>query len=200
MIAEDRSLTGRPLGPARIGAAGTELALLSSPTVSPEAAAKPYQVEARIDAANKTTDAGVKLRLWQEALAIAPDDGRVRLGALRAALAAGRDSLALAMHAQPQLPPSATDLSHLADAERASIAESLAAAAERLDELGSAQNYLRVAIGWRPTDQRGALERKLQTLTAEVARRAQNAARRPVVKDVIEQDTLVRPRILRSAQ
>ena len=29
---------------------------------------------------------------------------------------------------------------------------------------------------------------------------AKNAARQPVVKNVIEQDTIVRPRILRSAQ
>ena len=79
---------------------GTELALLSLTVVSPDAAAKPYQLEARIDAAGKAADTGVKLRLWQEALAIAPEDARVRLGTLRAALAAGRDNLALAIRLQ----------------------------------------------------------------------------------------------------
>ena len=173
---------------------GTELALLSLAVVSPDAAAKPYQLEARIDAAGKAADAGVKLRLWQEALAIAPENARVRLGTLRAALAAGRDNLALAIRSNtPQEP-------QLTDPERASIAEALAAAAERLDDLNSAQTYLGVAIQLRPPNQRDSLQRKFQALTAELQRRSKNAARQPVVKSVIEQDTVVRPRILRSAQ
>jgi len=174
---------------------GTELALLSSAVVSPSAAAKPYQLEARIDAAGKAADAGVKLRLWQEALAIAPEDARVRLGALRAALAAGRDNLALAIRSDaPQHEP------QLTGAERASIAEALAAAAERLDDLKSAQSYLDAAIQLHPPNQRDSLRRKFQTLTAELQRRAKNAARQPVVRNVIEQGTIVAPRILRSVQ
>src|SRR5579864_8185454 len=74
-----------------VGVAGTELALLSSTSVTPEAAAKPDQVEARIDAARQAANPDVKARLWQEALAIAPSDERVRIGALRAALALRRD-------------------------------------------------------------------------------------------------------------
>jgi hypothetical protein len=186
---------------ARMGAArglaslsGTELALLSLTVVSPDAAAKPYQVEARIDAAGKAADIGVKLRLWQEALAIAPEDARVRLGTLRAALAAGRDNLALAIHSN------APQETQLTGAERASIAEALAAAAERLDDLNSAQTYLGVAIQLCPPNQRDSLQRKSHALTAELQRRAKNAARQPVIKTVIEQDTVVRPRILRSAQ
>jgi HPt (histidine-containing phosphotransfer) domain-containing protein len=152
-------------------------------------------LEARIDAAGKAADAGVKLRLWQEALAIAPEDARVRLGALRAALAAGRDNLALAIRSDaPQHEP------QLTGAERASIAEALAAAAERLDDLKSAQSYLDAAIQLHPPNQRDSLRRKFQTLTAELQRRAKNAARQPVVRNVIEQGTIVAPRILRSVQ
>jgi hypothetical protein len=132
--------------------------------------------------------------LWQEALAIAPEDPRVRLGTLRAALAAGRDSLALALNSN------APQETQLTDAERASIAEALAAAAERLDDLNAAQTYLGVAIQLRPQNQRDSLQRHFQALTSELQRRAKNAARQPVVKTVIEQDTVVRPRILRSAQ
>jgi tetratricopeptide (TPR) repeat protein len=205
---------------------GTELAVLSVPSVSPDAAAKPYQVEARMEAARESFDAVTKLRLWQESLAIAPGDPRVRLGTLRAALAAGRDSLALALERPRQQPqygrfarleiepsaiePFATEPSEpfatvhpaieLPDEESAALAESLAAAAERLDDLNSAESHLRAAIGLRPPNRRDALQRKLDTIKAEQVRRAKNAARLPVVKNLIEQDHVVRPRILRSAQ
>ena len=185
------------------GLSGTELAILSLATVNPDAAAKSYRVEARMEAARETFDAAVKLRLWQEALAIAPEDPRVRLGALRAALAAGRDSLALALEptpAQPQFRPSVPPETQLSEEQRASVAEALAAAAERLDDLDSARSHLSVAIGLRPPNQRDALVRKLNALKAEQERRAKNAARLPAVENVIEQDHVVRPRILRSAQ
>ena len=174
------------------GVSGTELELLSSARIAPDAAAKPYQVEARIDAARQAADPEVRLRLWREALAFAPAGERVRLGALRAAIALRRDSLALAMEQPGQ--------SQLPDAERADIAESLAAAAERLDDLQAAEAHLRTAINLRPPAGREALERQLNALEAEQNRRAKNAARQPVVRNAIEQDHVVRPRILRSAQ
>ena len=185
--------------------AGTELSLLASPSVSPAAAAKPFQVEARVEAARETYDAGTKLRLWQEALAIAPEDLRVRLGTLRAAIAAGRDSLALALepgpgpmrYGRPYSPPKAGELT---DDERASVAEALAGAAERLDDLVAAQSHLRAAIELRPPDQRQALMRRLDAITAEQDRRAKNTSRQPAVRNVIEQDHAVGPRIPRSAQ
>ena len=93
---------GRGPGAGSAGGNGAR-AFCPRPAVSPDAAAKPYQVEARIEAAGEGSDAGAKLRLWQEALAIAPGDTRVRTGALRAAIAAGRDSLALALEqSRPQ--------------------------------------------------------------------------------------------------
>ena len=215
--------------PSLAGMAGSELALLASRAITPDAAAKPYQVEARMEAAREAADNEVKLRLWREALAIAPADGRVRFGALRAALSLRRDSLALALEqgaasAQPEynaevpyyrrrgryLPyrqPGAASVlpqAELTDPERATLAESLAAAAERLDDLIAAQSHLRAAIDLRPTGakdaERDALVRHLNELVAEQDRRAKNAARQPVVKDVIEQDQRVRPRIPRSAQ
>jgi cellulose synthase operon protein C len=167
---------------------GFELALLSSTTVTPNAAEKPYQVEARIDAARAAADPEVKLRLWRGALAPAPVDQRVIFGALQAAIALRRDSLSLAL--APQLD----------EQERGSIAESLAAAAERLDDLPTAQNYLRTALSLRPPDQRAALTTRLKALQAELDRRAQNTARQPVIKNVIEQEQIVRARIPRSAQ
>jgi len=88
----------------------------------------------------------------------------------------------------------------LTDQERAAIAESLAAAAERLDDLDAARSHLRVAINLRALAEREALARHLNELIAEQDRRAKNAARQPAIQDVIEQDHAVRPRISRSAQ
>jgi Flp pilus assembly protein TadD len=209
------------------GVTGTELALLSSGNIAPDAAEKPYQVEARMKAADQAVNPEVKFRLWREALALAPQDGRVRLGALRTAITLRRDSFALALEqtgAQPGLnqevhyyrrhgrltayrqPGAASVLPQieLTGEERATIAESLAAAAERLDDLNTAQSYLRAAIDLRPLNQsdsrRDALQRHLDALVAEQDRRTKNAARQPVIKNVIEQDQVVRPRILMGEQ
>lgn len=84
--------------------------------------------------------------------------------------------------------------------ERASLAESLAAAAERIDDLSSAESHLRAAIELRPADQRAKLARRLKEIVSEEDRRKKNTARQPVVKDAIEQDHPVAPRIARSAQ
>jgi Tfp pilus assembly protein PilF len=221
-----RAEAARLAAPHRLaGISGTELALLASTAIAPDAAERPYQVEARIQAAGAAVSPEVKLRLWREALALAPTDGRVRLGALRAAIAVRRDSLALALEragGQPDMgfneelhfyrrhgrfnsyrqpgPASVFPQMPLTADERAAIAESLAAAAERLDDLNTARSYLRTAIDLRPPAVRDALERRLNALAAEQDRRTKNAARQPVIKNVIEQDQVVRPRILGSAQ
>ncbi len=170
-----------------------EAGRLAAPQSTNSAAAtKPYQVEARIDAAAQASDPEVKLRLWREALAIAPTDERVRLGALRAALVLRRDSLALALARN-------RSGTQLADEERAAIDESLAAAAERLDDLEAAQGHLRAAIRLAPPDKRDALRQKLDALTAEQKRRNENTARQPSIRNLVAQDHVVRPRIPRDA-
>jgi len=216
-----RADAARMAAPRVLGPANTELALLGSTVVAPDAAARPYQVESRIDAARAITDASAALSLWRQALAISPMDARARLGALRSAIALRRDSLALALEKaapHPQFtyvtdappfqfaqrrvfqyePPESTSFlpqMQLTDAERASIAESLAAAAERLDDLADSQNYLRTALTLTPPEQRNALQKRIDTLAAELDRRAKNSARQPVVRDLIEQTQIVRARI-----
>jgi tetratricopeptide (TPR) repeat protein len=204
--------------------AGTELELLSDPAISPAAASKPYQVEARMEAACKSNDAETRLRLYREALTIAPSDVEVRLSALRAALVLRRDSLALALEStKPQnrreLPidieetrysdeswhersqqrqvTKASVWSHtaLSDQEQASLAESLAAAAERLGDLNSAKAHIGAALELLPSDQRNALAQKQKALAAEIDRQAKNKARQPLIKNVIEQDRIVQSRI-----
>jgi hypothetical protein len=152
-----------------------------------------------MDAARSAAGAEAKLRLWREALAIAPADDRVRLGALRAALALGRDSLAMTL-ADDAGSASVLGRLPLTGEERAAIAEALAAAAERLDDLAAARRYLQAAIDLRPPGQRQVPIGKMAALIAEQERRAANAARQPAIKDTIEQGRVVRPFIPRSAQ
>lgn len=177
---------------------GTELALLSQPAIAPEAASKPYQVQARIVAAGAASDGDTKLRLWREARAFAPQSPVVRAGVIHAALARRRDSLAIAIDKQPLERPGAND--GFADNDRADVLLALADAAERLDELAWAESYLRPAVQLVAQERRGAVEAKLKLLVAEQGRRAQNASRQPVIQNAIEQDRVVRPRLTRSAQ
>jgi lipopolysaccharide biosynthesis regulator YciM len=220
-----RAEAARLAAPHRLaGGSDKELALLSAGDIALDAVEKPYYLEARIRVADATSEPQTKLRLYREALAIAPTDGRVRLGTLRAALALHRDSLALALartEGQPDVfnqpmsdyrfrrrympfrqPGMAAVLPpvQLTAAEQVTLAQSLAAAAERLDDLSTASSYLRSAIDLSPLAAREALQHRLDGLTAEQDRRAQNAAHQPAIKSAIEQDHVVRPRILRSAQ
>ena len=204
---------------APVRAAGTELALLASGAVSPAAASKPYYLESRIAAARATSDPETKFRLWREALALAPEDEHARLAAIEAGLSLKRDAFALSAsrpaprrsrnyygevpyEGEPHYQPwnRAPDSSlfawrTLGDAERASLAVSLATAAERADELSLGHDYLQSAKALAPPDERASIERKLRALEAEQQRRAKNAARQPVVRDVIDQDQVVRARI-----
>jgi cellulose synthase operon protein C len=208
--------------PHPIPAVGTELEFLSGSSISPDAASKQYQVESRMRKASFSTDAEIKLRLYREALAIDPSNVEVRLGALRAALELRRDSLALALesnklqgrrefleeepsyrnepwyasHRQYQkMKGSVLPYAALSDQERASIAESLAAAAERLNDLTSAQAHISIAINLLPSDQHDALVQKQKALAAEIDRQAKNKAHQPVIRNVIEQDRIVQQRI-----
>jgi len=202
-----------------VGPAGTELALLASGAVSPASASKPYYLESRLVAARAAPDQESRFRLWREALALAPTDDRARLGMLQAALTAGRDSLALAVaqgaeRRQPNYEgafpysrgrryraweqvstPSLLSWVNLSDAERSQLAASLATAAERIEEWTLAQAYLRSAIDLTSGEARAALEKRLEALETEQARRGRNTTRRPVVRDVIDQDQVVGPRI-----
>jgi len=206
------------------GMAGTELALLSASSISPEAALKPYQVEARMEAARKSNNTETRLRLYREALAIAPQDNDVRLSALRAALELRRDSLALALESikpkerrefpieveedryrneswydrsqQYEATESAVwRRAALSEQEQASIAESLAAAAERLGDLSLAKAHIGAALELLPLDKRAALVQKQKSLAAEIDRQAKNKAHQPVIRNVIEQDRVVQKQI-----
>jgi predicted Zn-dependent protease len=194
-----RADAARRLAPQSIPAlADTELGLLSGSRILPESAAKPYYVYARISAAEDVADPAARLNLLRQALNIAPANAEARLAALRAAIDAKRDSLALAIYRGVPSDPRTRFLGQfkLTDAERVAIAEHLAQAAERLMEPAEEMQFLRAAIALRPEKERAPLESKLQAIETEQERLAANAARQPVIKNVPDQDTIVRPRIV----
>ena len=82
------------------------------------------------------------------------------------------------------------------DPERLRLALDLTIIYENLDRLDSAVHYLQIAAQLQThRGARAQLERRIVRLSAEIKRRADNAARRPVVRAPLEQDHLVRPEI-----
>ncbi len=169
-----RADAARLIAPGNAAATG-ELALLAFGNIPADAARKPFYVESRLAAAATASDPALKLSLLREALAIAPDDPRVRLAAVHAALNAHRDRLALAIYQQDQQqPPMISD---------AALLKELSAAAERTGDLATALVYLK-----------GQDSQHFAAIQAEQRRRAANAIRRPVVSDKTQQTQIVGPR------
>ena len=124
--------------------------------------------------------------LFREALAIRPSDENIRFEALRQALAARQDATAIAIlpgEREQSLPDDLIlDLSE--------IARDGSMAFERQGNLGQAIRFTQMAIA-KGLD---AEARKAQ-LEAEQQRLAENARRAPTIKDNIEQDHVVKPRL-----
>ncbi len=182
-----RADAARTIAPAKVPVTG-ELALLASGNISPDAARKPFYVESRLAAAAGASGAMLKLNLLREALAIAPGNRGVRLAAVRAALEARKDRLALAMYqaAGPVFEfQSSPDNQAPLEESDSGLLEELSAAAERTGDLRAALNYL----GQRDPQRRAAIK-------AEQKRRDENAKRQPVITGKPEQTQIVRAREL----
>jgi len=83
------------------------------------------------------------------------------------------------------------------DAENLRIATDLAAVTENLDRLEDAVRYLVAAEKLEPAEStRHKIQAHIVQLRAELSRRATNASRIPVIHTQLEQDRLVRPRLL----
>jgi len=200
-----RADSARMLAPTQIALTG-ELALLASGDKSPNAARKPFFVESRLDTAAGMSDPALKLGLLREALAIAPDDPRVRLAAVRAALGASNDRLALAMYqASAGVPvlayePPVDDQQPQDEQQQpyetprhqmvpdTSLLDALSTAAERTGDLAAALGYVRQA---QPQNRQ-----RIAALQAEQKRRQDNSKRQPTVSGKTEQTQIVRAREL----
>ena len=83
----------------------------------------------------------------------------------------------------------------LTEAVRADFARALGDAFRRVDRLGEASRYLRIALESEPEASSESLRARLRSITTEMARRATNDERRPRISESLDQPQLVRPRI-----
>jgi hypothetical protein len=148
-----------------------------------------------VRAAQASTDARVKVQLLGDALADSParDDARIPL--FMAAAGIQSDELARGviepLLGQQLFSPATTIV------QQAQVARTLGDLSIRLNRLDDALRYLRAA---RQLEKTPALRRQINStmtdVTARLRRQQLNAARQPILHEALEQDRLVRPRLL----
>lgn len=180
-----------------------ELVLLSAQNPPAEAvASQPYFLAARVEAAHATQDAAARERLLGGAVAFDPVNVGLKIELFRAALEARHDAMAvgIAQNLLPQfLGEDTAFTSWNADAflneaphgEQVAMARGLAQAEERLGNLRAALLYAQIAQRIEPD---AATGRSLNAVRVRVEVEAKNEARRPVIRDPLEQDRLVHPK------
>ena len=197
----------------------SELALLASGSVAASSAERPFYVEARLAAAERA-DASTRARVLADALAIQPSANAPRVPLFDAELELGRPQLAISALEpllsegplrwrlqQADSPNIREDRdteegSYIAEqflagtgldeAGRALAARRLAGAYEKLDRLPLASLFYGIANTIQPSEE---ARRALENVRREERLRAENARRRPVITENLEQDRLVRPRL-----
>jgi hypothetical protein len=212
-------LKGHGAANAELGSA--ELNLLKRDSCpGADEAGKPFFVEARRAAAVCATDKKVKEQLLHTAIGDAPDNSALRLEYVTAAFAAGQDARAL-MAAEPILVGGSFYGQRLAQAydssgdeedtgsQSAPIFSSMKPeeaykltwfAIHAREKRHEAKEALSLVTGALSAEQdptrRHALEAEQQRLTTETARAWENAARAPNIHKDLDQDRVVRPRVL----
>ncbi|MFQ5722882.1 MAG: hypothetical protein ACE5G6_00210 [Terriglobia bacterium] len=185
---------------------------------------QPFFYHARLEQARNTAEAVTRMRLLLGALEIRPRAEAPRLALLSAALEADQPRLGISA-LQPLLSGSGLEywlgrsgqldeqirVESIADESRAErflagsrftveervrAAREVAEAFERIHRPAAAELFLRLAIRLEPSEaKRRPLEQRVETLAAAGARRVENARRRPVIREPLEQDRKVRPRL-----
>lgn len=212
-----RALKGR--GAAANGSG--ELSILASPECpSAMSVSQPLYVAARVRGAECSGSTKEKEQLLRDALAAAPDDVSLRLKTIFAAFAAGDDAQALTA-ADPYLqnwyysPPSGTapddaanfgdtqdggnpaTLASMRPADAAELIRLSANACERRGDLTEVFRVLSLGLNVVHTDRlRKPLEQRRAELQVAADRAAENDARVPKIQVAVEQDRIVKPKLL----
>lgn len=191
-----------------------ELKLLAqSGCPAAESASKPFFVEARVAAAACATASKAKERLLREALGVDPENPEIRLQYVWSAFAASVDSRAL-VAARPYLqfgnyygPVYAERMADqfgeqpsfvsLKPEETIRLIQLVLGVYERRRDFASASNLLPAALRIvQDPARRKALEEKKSHIDDELARLQENDERAPNVRAELDQDRVVRPRLL----
>jgi tetratricopeptide (TPR) repeat protein len=218
-LAAAKALKGHGAATAELGSA--ELSLLEhGGCPSADEAGKPFFVEARRAAAACAADKQVKERLLHSAIADAPDNAALRLEYVWAAFAAGQDARAL-LAAEPILAggsfygqrttpayDSSEDeedtgsqktpvLPSMKPEDAAKLTWFAIRAREKRHEAGEALKLARnAAASDKDTARRNKFVAEQKRLEDAAARVNENAARAPNIHKDLDQDRVVRPRLL----
>jgi Tfp pilus assembly protein PilF len=211
----------------RLGSNSAELELLAAGgTIEPNAAQQPFFYQARVEAAAAATEVDEKLQLLLGALALEPQADAVRPALLHAAVGAGQPQLAVAVveplfentalvgllkrrapletqdeNREERLAETFLVRRGMESRERAEAARSLAAAYQWLNRPGAEELLLRIALRLEESaGQRETLSQRIEQLAAERRVRTENASRRPVISEKLEQEGVVRPRLRGAAR
>jgi tetratricopeptide (TPR) repeat protein len=218
-LAAAKALKGHGTATAETGSA--ELNLLTRagcPTA--DEAGKPFFVEARRAAAACVTDKQIKERLLHSAIADTPDNAALRLEYVTAAFAAGQDARALlaaeqilaggsfyGQRATPAYDSSEDEedagsqktpvLPTMKPEDAAKLTWFAIRAREKRHEAGEALKLARnAAASEKDPARQSKFVAEQKRLETDVARVRENAARAPNIQKDLDQDRVVRPRLL----
>ena len=222
------ALAGLPQS-AEFGSVELELLAAGAKSITPAASDHPYFYDSRLAAAQNASNARVKMEVLAKALADSPSREDARVPFFRAAISIPADELALssieqllqkrllggvatgnstdeeiigadedtdAGQAEVHTPSNLA----LPPSQQSQLAHEVALAMIRLDRLGEAASYLKTAqkLEKLPAE-RTRISSQLLEVKTRLRRQRTNAARQPVLHAELEQDRLVRPRIVARA-
>ena len=212
--------------PRDLGSQELKLLAAGDASIAPADADHPFFYDARLAAAQKVSSREERLHLLSNALADQPSRSDARVPFFRAAASLKRDELALASIEQMlqagvvdrrfeettadedvlretdgsdsggEAPPGAA-LPTQRPLERAQLAHEVGTVMTRLERWQQAQAYLKAAqnLEKSPAELK-RLSAELGDVRTRLRRQRENAARRPIFHEALEQDRLVRPQIL----
>lgn len=209
----DRAEAARSLKGSGIFNLGSgELASLASTSCpTPLEVTKSYFVISRVAAASCASDAGRKMQLLQDALAIAPSDQTLRLKYVDAALAAGNDKKAFALgeslisrvsYYEDDSDESAVGEQHstafkLSEEQQAKLLALAIRVYEKRSDIQSALRLIQTRTFYvKDPAQKQFLQKERDRLRLALALERENASRAPQVQTQLEQSKDVRPKLL----
>jgi hypothetical protein len=219
-MAAAKALKGHGAANAELGSAELNL-LARDGCPGADEAGKPFFVEARRAAAACAMDKKVKERLLHSAIADSPDNAELRIEYVSAAFEAGSDARALlaaepifenggsfygqrysqgndsfeneGYYGQNKIPA----LSTIKPEDAYKLTWFAIHAREKRHEASDALKLTRnAAASEHDPARRSALEKEQQRLETDAAREQENAARAPNIHKDLDQDRVVRPRVL----
>jgi tetratricopeptide (TPR) repeat protein len=211
------------------GSAELNLLAAGAKSITPAASDHPFFYDSRLAAAQNSPSARVKMEVLGKALADLPSRDDARLPFFRAAISVPEDELALASIEQllqrrvlGQIAPDNSNDEQILTADggneegegvvespqtvalqtsqEALLAHEVALAMIRLERLDEASSYLQTAKRLEKSPaERKRVSSQLLEVRASLRRQRTNAARCPILHGELEQDRLVRPRLVTRA-